>query len=195
MRSSAMLTLRGWNQAAVLFSTMMGIAIWQGESKAEDLTPPQIMSYMQAKFERGFTADQIAGFRIIVGRLDSDGDGHLSLDEYAKNTHFRNNPRGTRGFFGAADMNRDGLMSANEYAWQRIITDEARKFYFAMDADNNRRVTRGEFLKNSIVRDRVIAEKIFQGLDTNGNGELILPEYLPVWGRWARTGRHLGTLD
>ena len=31
-------------------------------------------------------------------------------------------------------------------------------------------------------------------LDTNGNGELNLPEYLRNWSRWARSDRQLGSL-
>jgi Ca2+-binding EF-hand superfamily protein len=174
----------------------MAVAIlWSAGTNAEVLTPPQIMTHMQAKFERGFSAAEISGFRRIVRRLDLNGDGQLSLKEYAKNPHFRNNPAGTRGFFGAADTNHDGLMSPNEYAWQRIITDEARKIYFAMDADGDRRVTRGEFLQKSVIRVSSVADQVFRRLDTDGNGELTLPEYLRVWGRWARTGRHLGSLE
>ena len=111
-----------------------------------------------------------------------------------KTKHFRNNPAGRRGFFFAADMNRDGLMSVNEYAWQRIITDEAKKIYFAMDIDRNRRVSREEFIQNLVVSDKSLAAKIFRGLDTNSNGELFLPEYLRVWARWARAGRELRSL-
>jgi len=161
---------------------------------AGGLSPKQIMTHMKIKLEKGFSADQISSFRRIVRRLDLDGNGKLSLDEYAKNSHFRGNPRGTRGFFGAADMNGDGQMSAHEYAWQRIITDEARKIYFAMDADHDRRVSREEFLKNKIVRTKSIAAQIFKKLDTNGNGELNLPEYLRNWSRWARSERHLASL-
>jgi Ca2+-binding EF-hand superfamily protein len=156
---------------------------------ADGLSPKQIMTHMKIKLEMGFSAEDIVGFRRIARRLDLDGNGKLSLDEYAKNSHFRGNPRGARGFFGAADANKDGQMSANEYAWQRIITDEARKIYSAMDADHDRRVSRKEFIQNGIVRNKSIAEQIFKKLDTNGNGELNLPEYLRNWSRWARSER------
>jgi len=161
---------------------------------AEKLTPYQIMTHMQIKLEKGFTQKDLDGFRAIVQKLDLDNNDHLSIDEYAKNPHFRGNPRGTQGFFRAADMNQDGQMSVNEYAWQRIITDEARKILFALDSNQDRRVSKSEFLENKILRSRDIAEKIFEAFDTDGNGELNLPEYLRKWSRWARSGRQLGEL-
>ena len=163
-------------------------------ANAENLTPKQIMTHLQIKLEKGISAADLSGFRSIVQRLDLDGNGQLSLDEYSKNSHFRRNSRGTRGFFGAADMNKDGQMSANEYAWQRIITDEARKIYSAMDTDHDRRVTRNEFIQNTIVLNKSVAAQIFQKLDTNGNDELNLPEYLRNWSRWARSDGQLGSL-
>lgn len=30
---------------------------------------------------------------------------------------------------------------------------------------------------------------LFHGFDTDGNGELVVPEYLRVWGRWARSAK------
>jgi hypothetical protein len=31
-----------------------------------------------------------------------------------------------------------------------------------------------------------LSKAVFNEFDTDGNGELVIPEYLPVWGRWAR---------
>lgn len=161
---------------------------------AESVKPLDLIVHMKIQLENGISEKTKDGFRRIVARLDLDGDGKLSLKEYAKNKHFRNNPAGTRGFFAGADTNRDGFMSLNEYAWQRIITDEAKKIYFLMDTDGNRRVSREEFIKNLIVQDRDVSKRIFSRLDTNGNNELVLPEYLRVWSRWARAGRTFGSL-
>ena len=68
-------------------------------SRAENLTPYQIMSHMQIKLEKGVSQKVLSEFRDIVRRLDLDGNRELNLREYAKNPYFQGNPRGTRGFF------------------------------------------------------------------------------------------------
>ena len=173
----------------IVYALAAVLTLWSSASFAEQICPKQLLSHMQIKLEKGFVRQDLDGFQNIVHRLDANKDSHLSLEEYSKNSHFRNNPAGTLGFFGAADMNRDGKMSINEYAWQRIITDEARKIYFAMDRNQDRRVSREEFIRNSIVRDQKLAAQIFKCLDTNQNNELVLPEYLRRWGRLVRSNR------
>jgi Ca2+-binding EF-hand superfamily protein len=165
-----------------------------GKVFASELTAHKIMMHMKIKLEQGFTPKDLANFKKIVKRLDLDGNGHLSIQEYAKNPHFRGNPRGTRGFFYAADMNRDGQMSLDEYAWQRIITDEARRIFFELDSNKDRKLSKSEFLDSKILSSKNVAKKIFKAFDTDGNGKLILPEYLRKWSRWARSDRQLGVL-
>ena len=171
---------------------MTGAAV--SASHSDNLTPYQIMTHMQIKLEKGVSQQDLFRFRDIVQRLDLDGNGQLNFKEYEKNPHFQGNPRGTRGFFGAADTNRDGEMSLNEYAWQRIITDEARKIIFAMDKDGDRHVSRKEFLQNKIMSSKATLERIFIAFDTDENGELSLPECLRKWSKWARDGRNFGSL-
>ena len=48
-------------------------------SRAENLTPYQIMSHMQIKLEKGVSQKVLSGFRDIVQRLDLDGNGQLNL--------------------------------------------------------------------------------------------------------------------
>ena len=179
---------------SVFVVSATAIGVYVPVMAGEKLSSAEVMNVMQVKMEKSVSAEKLLEFKRNVARLDFDKDGKLSFKEYKKNKHFRNNPAGRRGFFFAADMNRDGLMSVNEYAWQRIITDEAKKIYFAMDIDRNRRVSREEFIQNLVVSDKSLAAKIFRGLDTNSNGELFLPEYLRVWARWARAGRELRSL-
>ena len=161
---------------------------------ASELTAHKIMTHMQIKLEKGFTQIDLANFKRIIQKLDSDGNGQLSIHEYARNSHFRGNPRGIEGFFSAADMNRDGKMSLQEYAWQRIITDEARRIFFALDSNQDRQLSKSEFLNSKLLNSKNVARKIFKAFDTDGNGKLILPEYLRKWSRWARSGRQLGVL-
>ena len=46
-----------------------------------------------------------------------------------------------------------------------------------------------EFLASGKLKDRKLAKGVFKALDTNGDGELVIPEYLRVWGKWARHWR------
>jgi len=55
-----------------------------------------------------------------------------------------------------------------------------------MDANRNNRLTVKELLASGKLKDKKLANGVFEALDTNGDGELIIPEYLRVWGRWAR---------
>ena len=163
--------------------------LWPWAIKANELTPFQIMNHMKIKLEKNATRKDIERFRDIVVRLDIDKNNQLSLEEYSNNKHFQGNPRGTMGFFRAADTNRDNQMSVDEYAWQRIITDEARNIFFSMDKNKDRRVSEIEFISHKLLTSKNLAKKIFDSFDTDKNGELILPEYLRKWSSWARIER------
>ena len=196
VNKNAIVTVLGFS----LVMTLSLSALAKSPILGVTLTAPQIMTVMQIKLEQAVNADQILGFKRIVTRLDLDKDGKLSFKEWAEhhstpNSHFYKNPAGINGFFVGADLNGDDFITSDEYAWQRIITDEAKRIYFSWDKNRDRRVTQDEFLRNVVVRDEIIAEYIFRRLDTNSNGALNLPEYLRVWVGWVHTGRHLGSLD
>ena len=55
-----------------------------------------------------------------------------------------------------------------------------------MDENRDGRITRYEFMKMSGVFDQSFAVEIFERLDGNSDGETFTPEYLRVWGGWAR---------
>ena len=71
----------------------------------------------------------------------------------------------------------------------RIITDEAKAIFEAMDANDDGKLTWKEFSASGKLKDDNLAKATFEALDSDGNGELVVPEYLRVWGRWARSGR------
>ena len=56
-----------------------------------------------------------------------------------------------------------------------------------MDANGNNRLTAVELVASGKLKDQKLANEVFKAMDTNGDGELIIPEYLRVWGRWARS--------
>ena len=96
------------------------------------------------------------------------------------------NQQARQGIFRAADHNQDGFVSAFEYIENRIITDEAKLIFGAMDGNRNGQLTRAEFIASKRIKDPKLEAAIFKALDTNNNGELVIPEYLRVWGKWAR---------
>lgn len=71
------------------------------------------------------------------------------------------------------------------YVINRIITDEAKAIMAKMDEDSDGQVTRREFAARCGLTDD-LSKAVFTEFDTDGNGELVIPEYLRVWGRWAR---------
>ena len=48
-------------------------------------------------------------------------------------------------------------------------------------------LTHPEFMRSKRIKNLKLAGAIFQALDTNKNGVLLIPEYLRVWGKWARS--------
>ena len=90
-----------------------------------------------------------------------------------------------QGIFRASDANGDGVVSKKEYVTNRIITDEAKAIMGRMDEDRNGTVAQQEFVAHSGLPAE-LAKTVFNEFDTDGNGELVIPEYLRVWGKWAR---------
>jgi Ca2+-binding EF-hand superfamily protein len=95
-------------------------------------------------------------------------------------------PQARAGIFRAADNNGDGVVTRTEYVLNRIITDEAKGIVQQTDADKDGRVTRAEFVEGSPIEDMAISRAVFDALDTSGDGMITAPEYLRVWGGWAR---------
>ena len=86
------------------------------------------------------------------------------------------NEAARRKIFAATDRNKDGIATEAEYIQNRIITDEAKSIYEQMDKDDDGKLTKDEFA----------AKDVFDEFDVNADGMLTVPEYLRVWGNWAR---------
>jgi Ca2+-binding EF-hand superfamily protein len=100
-------------------------------------------------------------------------------------------PQARAGIFRAADGNADGVVTKAEYILNRIITDEAKAIVQGMDDDKDGLVEQAEFVKHAakLLSDLELAEQVYAALDVNADGGIPIPEYLRVWGQWARAGR------
>jgi len=155
---------------------------------AAEVPPERILLLLGASGRSGGTAEKIRSYRRIFARLDADDDGRHSREEFVEKGSYLN-ARARAGIFAAADNDGDGFVTEAEYVENRIITDEAKAIVTKMDLDGDGRVTSVEFVERSGIDDPALAARIYRLLDTDGNDEIRPPEYLRVWGRWARAGK------
>ena len=74
----------------------------------EGMTAIEVMPILCARGEYSFTTQEKRGMSRPFKFSDINVDGYLSEDEYVgASKHFRENPRGARGFLRASDNNRD----------------------------------------------------------------------------------------
>jgi Ca2+-binding EF-hand superfamily protein len=160
----------------------------QRETGQQDLDPQQILKLMGAKGLAAASPNEVEDFKRVFNRLDTDGDRNLTKQEYIQDGVYGTKEMRT-GIFRATDRDADGILTEKEYVENRTITDEAKDIFQKMDTDADRNVSEKEFLDNSTIEDQKTAKEVFRRLDTNGNGQAALIEYLRVWGDWARQGR------
>lgn len=151
-------------------------------------TPQQILTMFGAKGRNAATDRQLSNYRRLFGFTDTNGDSRHSQQEYIDNGRYLNR-QARQGIFRASDSNNDGFVSAQEYVENRVITDEAKEIFERMNINDDSYLTRVEFLATTPIKDENLARVVFQALDSNNDDELIIPEFLRVWGRWARDGR------
>ena len=149
------------------------------------LTPEKILVHFGYRGAQGVPQDQIEGYKRVFGLIDRDGNKKLSVKEYVDDGRYMDR-QARAGIFLASDANHDATVTEAEYIENRIITDEAKQIFHSMDADGDGRVRRQEMLKHGTINDVNLADAVFTSLDTDANGELVIPEYLRVWGSWAR---------
>ncbi len=144
-----------------------------------------VLKMLGAKTVTGATNKELTSYAAIFDRLDADRDGRHSRKEYIEDGKHMT-PQVRRGIFGAADNNGDDFVTRCEYVLNRIITDEAKGIVQRTDADRNGRIHKAEFVAGAPMADKRLAAAVFRALDSNGDGAITIPEYLRVWGGWAR---------
>ena len=149
-----------------------------------------ILQQLGAKLERGTTAKLLDEYSRHFDRTDRNRDGKHTKTEYVDKGRYLT-PQARAGIFRAADGNSDGVVTKAEYVLNRIITDEAKAIVQGMDDDENGLVQRTEFVKHAakLLPDAETADRVYDAFDANADGRIIIPEYLRVWGQWARVGR------
>ena len=149
-----------------------------------------ILEQLGAKMENGITAKQLADYSRHFDLVDLDGDGHHSKAEYIEKGNYMT-PQARRGIFAAADSDGDDSVTAAEYILNRIVTDEAKAIMQAMDDDKDGAIQAVEFTRHARkkLKGKALAEEVYAAFDTDGDKLIRVPEYLRVWGKWARAGR------
>jgi Ca2+-binding EF-hand superfamily protein len=159
-------------------------------AKVGNVPVANVLQRLGAKLERGITTKEFDGYSSHFDRTDPDRDGKHTRVEYVDKGNYMT-PQARAGIFRAADGNSDGVVTKAEYILNRIITDEAKAIVQGMDDDKDGLVERAEFVKHAVklLSDLELAEQVYAALDANADGGIPIPEYLRVWGQWARAGR------
>ena len=154
-----------------------------------DVPVANVLKRLGAKLEQGIASRTLDGYSLQFDRADSNRDGKHTTTEYVENGRYLT-PQARSGIFRASDGNRDGVVTRAEYILNRSITDEAKRIVQGMDDDQDGLVERAEFLAHStkLLSDKKLAVEVFLALDRNSDDVILVPEYLRVWGQWARAG-------
>ena len=114
-------------------------------------TPRQILAMLGAQGEAAAQPDKLDEYRRIFGFLDTNDDGDLSTKEFIEDGRYMTR-QARLGIFQASDANGDDVVSEAEYVTNRVVTDEAKAVMTKMDSDGDGKVTRAEFVAESIER-------------------------------------------
>ena len=162
------------------------LALLNQGSLLSEISSNNILLTLGAKLEFGLSFDQHQDYVKHFDRIDTDRDGQHSTLEFVENGFYLN-PQARRGIFRASDENGDGFVSKAEYVLNRALTDEAKSILLGMDDNQNGEISRSEFqVHTSSKLADSLSTDVFDEFDTNDNGSLIVPEFLRVWGAWAR---------
>jgi hypothetical protein len=148
-------------------------------------SPRQILNLFGYRGVLGITDQQVAGYRRVFGFGDANRDGRHSKKEYIEDGFYLTK-QARQGIFRATDSDGDGFVTEAEYVINRMITDEAKEIFHKLDTSRDSKLTAKEIIASGKFKDEKLARKVFTAMDINGDGSLVIPEYLRVFGRWAR---------
>ena len=148
-------------------------------------TPRQVLNLFGYQGILGITDQQVASYRRVFGFGDANRDGRHSKKEYIEDGFYLTK-QSRQGIFRASDSDGDGFVTEAEYVINRMITDEAKEIFHKLDTNKDNKLSAKEIIASGKFKDEKLAQAVFMKLDVDGNKSLVIPEYLRVWGRWAR---------
>ena len=168
----------------LLLAHVMPVVLAQGPESMPH--PRKILRLMGAKIENSASPETLASYEAIFKRLDANADGWLTAKEFVEEGNYLSE-QVRRAIFRVSDSDDDETVSQAEYVLNRVITDEAKTILQNMDRDKRDGVTEDEFMAGCSIEDKEVAAQVFHRFDADGDGMLVVPEFLRVWGQWART--------
>jgi len=189
-----------FKQGVAAFVVILAMAqCVSGANKPHDVIAPikvgpvsvtHVLQRLGAQLEQGSTVKERDAYSSHFDRMDTNKDGKHTRVEYVDRGTYMT-PQARAGIFRAADGNADGVVTKAEYVLNRIITDEAKGIVQGMDDDRDGLVERVEFVAHAakLLSDLELAEQVYEALDANADGGIPIPEYLRIWGQWARSGQ------
>ncbi|MCP4608160.1 MAG: hypothetical protein GY845_05545 [Planctomycetes bacterium] len=154
----------------------------------------EIVKLLGAKLDGGVTHQKLDSYNRIFGFGDTNKDGQHSKAEYIDGGRYMT-PQTRAMIFKAADSNKDEVVTRKEYIINRIITDEAKEIMAGFDSDKNGSISKDEFVNNCPIKDKNLVAIVFAELDINNDDQTVIPEYLRIWGKWARSGKNNWQLE
>lgn len=117
----------------------------------------------------------------IIERLDTDGNGTVSLAEFKAGPRAQENPEGADKVFARIDADGNGEISVAEFAQHmgkmRQRRPDPKKILERLDKDGDGSVSLEEFKASPMAeKNPERAEKLFGRIDSDGNGELSIDE-------------------
>jgi len=143
----------------------------------------EILVALGAKGVEGADPSLVEGYRSTFRRLDANGDDVVTVEEYIASGHFGEEQ--ARAIFAATDRDQNGEVTEEEYVTNRTITDEAKLIFEDLDTNKDETLVEAEWVENSPF-EKNVATTIYGYFDTDSDGEVMVPEFLRVWGAWAR---------
>ncbi len=148
-------------------------------------SPIAILKLLGAKGKAGVSKRTLENYHRAFKITDHNRDGMHSRKEYVIEGRYLT--RVSRaGIFQVSDTNKDDMVSREEYVMNRVITDEAKLIFEEIDENQDMQLTTRELISSGKLKEKHLAERVFQAMDGNQDKILIMSEYLHTWGTWAR---------